>query len=279
MILLIGGTGQVGLRVAKLLPRGQAVRALAHSDASAQTLAQLGIETVRGDLGAPETLARAFAGVDTLFLLTPFSPEQLQHEQNALDAGRELRRVVKVSVINDGGIAIAKAHEEIGRRLREREIEATLLRPDFFVSNLLAQLDLIRSGQLIYPAGEARRTFVDPADIAEVAVAELTAEIPVGGELILTGPESLSFAELAARIAAILGSEVQFVDAPASAWREGLLAAGVPEFYADALVELFERDIKPLGTVAPSGDVERVLGRPPQPVDRFIRDELAGALA
>jgi len=279
VILLIGGTGQVGLRVAKLLQRRRDVRALAHSDASAQALEQLGIETVRGDLGAPETLARAFAGVDTLFLLTPFSPEQLQHEQNALDAGQELRRVVKVSAINDGGIAIANAHEEIGRRLTEREIDATLLRPDFFVSNLLAQLDLIRSGQLIYPAGEARRTFVDPADIAEVAVAELTAETPLRGQLILTGPESLGFPDLAGRIAAILGREVKFVDAPASAWREGLLGAGVPEFYADALVELFERDIKPTGTVAPSGDVERVLGRPPQPVDRFIRDELAPALA
>jgi uncharacterized protein YbjT (DUF2867 family) len=279
VILLIGGTGQVGLRVAKLLQSSQDVRALAHSDASTRALEQLGIETVRGDLGEPKTLAPAVAGVDTLFLLTPFSPAQLEHEQNALDAAGELRRVVKLSAINDGGIAIGKAHEAIGRRLAEREIEVTLLRPDFFVSNLLAQLDLIRSGQLIYPAGEARRTFVDPGDVAKVAVAELTAESPVGGELILTGPESLGFADLAARIAAILGREVEFVDAPASAWREGLLGAGVPEFYADALVELFEGDIKPTGTVAPSGDVERVLGRPPHPVDRFIRDELATALA
>jgi uncharacterized protein YbjT (DUF2867 family) len=279
LILLIGGTGQVGLRVAKLLQGRRDIRALAHSDASGQALEQLGFEAVRGELAQPETLAPAFAGVDTLFLLTPFSPEQRQHEQNALDAGRELRRVVKVSVINDGGIAIAKAHHEIGRQLAEQEIEVTLLRPDFFVSNLLAQLDLIRSGQLIYPAGDARRTFTDPADIAEVAAAELTAETPVGGELILTGPEALGFADLAARIASILGREVEFVDAPPSAWREGLLSAGVPEFYADALVELFERDIKPTGTVAPSSDVERVLGRPPRPVDRFIRDELAAALA
>jgi len=278
LILLLGGTGQVGLRVAKLLQGRGDVRALAHSDASAQTLEQLGVEVVHGDLGRPETLATAFAGVETLFLLTPFSPEQLRQEQNVLDAAAALRRVVKVSAINDSDIAIAKAHREIGRRLLERELEVTLLRPDFFVSNVLAQLDLIRSGQLVYPAGEARRTFVDPLDIAEVAVAELTAETPVGGELIVTGPESLGFADVGARLGAGLERAVEFVDAPASAWREGLLAAGVPEFYADALVELFERDIKPTGTVAPTSDVERVLGRPPHPVDRFIRDELAAAV-
>ena len=279
MILLTGATGQVGLRVAKLLQGRPDVRALAHSDRSAETLASLGFEVVRGDLGAPETLALAFAGVDTLFLLTPFSPDQLRQEENAVDAGRELRRLVKISVINDGGIAIASAHEEITRRLAGTELETTFLRPDFFVSNVLTQLDLIRSGQLIYPAGAAKRTFIDPADIAEVAAAELTAEKPVGGELILTGAESLGFTDLADRISAILGREVQFVDAPAAAWRDGLLGAGVPEFYADALVELFERSIKPDGAVAPSGDVERVLGRPPRSVDRFLREELAPALA
>ena len=181
-------------------------------------------------------------------------------------------------MINDGGIAIARAHEEITRRLARTEIETTFLRPDFFVSNLFAQLDLIRRGQLIYPAGAAKRTFVDPADIAEVAVAELTAETPVRGELILTGSESLGFADLAARISSAVGREIQFVDAPALAWRDGLLGAGVPEFYADALVELFERDIKPTGTVAPTGDIERVFGRQSHTVDRFIRDELVPAL-
>lgn len=278
MILLTGATGQVGLRLARRLAPRAGVRALARSDSAAAALRELGIDVVRGDLADPATLPPALEGVDTLFLLTPFSPDQAQLEHNALDAGRELRKVAKLSAINRG-IAISKAHEEIARRLRESGLQASILHADFFVSNLFTQLDPIRNGQLIYPAdGTARRAFVDPEDIAEVAAAELTAEDPVGGDLAITGPESLTFAELAERISAGLGRKVALVDPPANAWRDGLVAAGVPGFYADALVELFERDIKPVGAIAPTPDVRRVLGRPAQSVDRFIRDELAPAL-
>ncbi|MDQ4145840.1 MAG: NmrA family NAD(P)-binding protein [Actinomycetota bacterium] len=277
MMLLVGASGQVGSRVARMLAGRDEVRALAHSDRSAVFLIELGFEVVSGDLGDRSTLNEASKGVDSLFLVTPFTPSQLEHEANALDAGRELRRVVKISALNRG-VSFSRPHEEIERRLQASELEVSVLRPDFIVSGLMAQRELIRQGQIVFPADGARRAFIDPNDIAEVAVHEVTAINPVGGHLLLTGPESLSFAELAGRLSARLGRRVDFVDVPAHAWREGLVDSGVPDFYADALVELFERDIKP-SSISVSEDVERVLGRSPRRIDHFIEHEISPAIA
>lgn len=277
MMLLIGATGQVGARLASMLAGREGVRALAHTEDSAVFLDGLGYEVVRGDLGDPSTLKEAFDGVDSLFLLTPFTPSQLDQEANALDAGRDLRRVVKISALNRG-VLFSEAHEEIERRLQTSGMEVSILRPDFIVSGLIAQRELIRQGRIVFPANGARRAFIDPNDIAEVAVHELTASSPVGGQLMLTGPESLTFGELAGRLSARLGGPVEFIDVPGPAWREGLVSGGIPEFYADALVELFERDIKS-SSIFVSPDVERVLRRSPLHIDRFIEEEMAPVIA
>lgn len=279
-ILLTGATGLVGSRVAASLAGHAGVRALARSDRAAAALEADGGHPVRGDLDEPATLAAAFAGVERLFLLTPFGERQAAQEHAALDAAEQagVTGVVYLSLIGtDLDIAFARPHAQIEARLAAGPWRTTVLRPDFFAQNLHGQTDLIRGGQLIFPAGRAALAPVDVADIAAAAAAALTADRQPAGTYTLTGPERLTFAQVAEQVTAAVGHHVTYIDAPANAWREGLLAAGVPAPQADGLVEMFDT-YKQTGGTWVTGGVQRLTGRPARPLVAFLADELAPAL-
>jgi len=115
---------------------------------------------------------------------------------------------------------------------------------------------------------------VDVRDLAAVAERVLTGPGHEGKTYDLTGPESLSYADVAATLPAVLGRPVRYVDVPPEAAKQSMLAAGMPGWNAAALVELY-------GVFAAgrhsrvTDDVERVLGRPPISFERFARENAA----
>lgn len=284
-ILLTGATGNVGAHVAAALAGRDDVRVLALTEADGEALARQGHrDVVLGDLARPETLPPAFGGVGRLFLLTPFVPDQLELEGNALDAAETagVGRVVKVSFAMDGPdggpITQAKPHQEIERRLAGSEAAATVLRPEWIATNLLAQVEPIRGGRLVYPSPpHVRHNPMDPRDIAEAAVAALLADEPQTGAFDLTGHEALTLPELAGRIGEAVGRKIVHVEPPMAAWRDGLVGIGVPDWWADALVELFGAFNRRVEAPV-TGDLERLTGRPARPVDEFLREYLAPAV-
>jgi dihydroflavonol-4-reductase len=68
--LVTGASGYLGIELCRLLvERGRAVRALVRSDAAAERLAGLPLETVRGDVLEPASLRAALAGCARVFHL------------------------------------------------------------------------------------------------------------------------------------------------------------------------------------------------------------------
>jgi len=279
LTLIVGGTGAVGTHVTRALAGRPGVRALAHSDASADALRAAGLaDVVRGDLGDPSSLPRAFAGVTRLFLLTPFTADQAARELAAVDAaGDRLERLVKLSVERPETIRFGRGHAVVEERLRGAPYPVTLLRPGAFMTNLLGQAPLIAAGRLVQPMGDAALTWVDPADVAAVAVAALTAPAPPAGDLVPTGPERLTFAQTAAALGRAAGREVTYVDPGEDAWRRDLLDAGLPPFYVEGLVDLAARYREGWGT-GPTQDVARLAGRPPRGLEDWARAALVPAL-
>lgn len=278
MILLIGATGTIGSRVAGLLAGRDDVRCLVRSDAAAAVVAGRGHTAVRGDLAAPGTLKPAFTGCDAVLLVTPYRPDQLDLELAALDAAETagVRHLVALSVLDAApgvDVAMSRGHRLVEMQLGERGIPHTVLRPDWFASNAEAQRDLIRGGILTYPYAEAVTAPVDPRDIAEVAVAALTAAEPWNRTVELTGPQALTFRENADRIAAVTGRPVMFLEASPEDWHGGLIAAGLERWNADALLELIAGYAQRTGDPVRSG-VPDVLGRPARSFDDWVRDEL-----
>jgi uncharacterized protein YbjT (DUF2867 family) len=281
LVLVIGATGVMGREVMRSLAGRCRLRALVHSDMSDAQIARRypQAERVQCDLLEGASLGAAFNEVDRVFLLTPSVPEQLRLEENVLSAAENagVRRIVYVSSTDVGWeIELSAAHRLMEYWLTASGVPHTVVRPEYLLNNLLGEVDELARGRLVAPSGDGRCPFVDARDVGAVAAAVLLAAEPVEGPLEVTGPESLSFAELAGRLQAVLGRPIEHIDPDPAQWALQAASAGMAPWLADALAEYFEalRE-RPLQA---SDDTRRVTGRSPRSVEDFAADVLAPAM-
>lgn len=216
--------------------------------------------------------------MSTLFLLSAPGPTLEAHDLAMLGAARGVRRIVKLSAIGTGERQVGGWHLPGERAVRASGLEWTLLRPSSFASNVLRWAGPIRAGEPVPNlTGTGAQGVIDPRDVAEVAVRALTSSDLAGEIHTLTGPEALSVPDQAARLGRLLGRTVATVDVPLDAARERMLASGMDPAFADAAVDgsAYVRDGH---NATVTGDVERILGRPPRDFDTWVRDH-RGAFA
>lgn len=222
MILVIGGTGRIGSAlVRQLKASGVPTRALVR----ATPRAGFQVETVTGDLDAPDSLDAAMAGATSLFLLTTQSPRQQARELAAIAAAAraDVRHVVKVSASDaatgpDSPTPVGRAHAAAEVALKASGMAWTLLRPNAFMPVVLGPLfqQAGATGRFQLPLGSGRVAFVDVEDIARAAAWALTHPAEAAGRVLsITGPESLGLADIADRFAAALGRPVKASSPPA----------------------------------------------------------------
>lgn len=282
MILITGGTGTTGREVVAELQRlgAASVRALVRDPARALFIREAGFETFEGDFDRPETLDAALEGVETALLLTPPSPLTYAYQRDFIEASKRagVRRVVKLSAVGADASApesFGKWHGQAEEFLKASGLGWTILRPNFFMQNLLGQAHTIATQGAIYqPGGDARASLIDARDIASVAARALTDAGHEGKTYTLTGPEALSYGEAAAKISEATGRPVRYVAITPEQFREGALAQGLPEWLVSALGLL--NDLFASGDAAEvTDDVRRVGGREPKTFDEFARDHAA----
>jgi uncharacterized protein YbjT (DUF2867 family) len=278
MILVIGATGTTGSAVVdELRRRGVPFRALTQRVAAAQELAARDIDVVVGDIRQPETLTAAFAGVERLYLATPSgSPDQGEIECRLLDAAHRagVRSVVKISVLaadSQSFDRFYRIHGEVEEYLGQLGLAATILRPNNFMQNLArVNLPTILGDSALYvAAGEARISFVDVRDIAAVAAEALLNDAHNGQVYELTGPEALTYGEVAAQLSSRLGREIRYVALADAAARQGMLGAGLSPWYADGLIELYASYRRGEGAVV-TETIRHVSGQMPRSLADYL---------
>jgi uncharacterized protein YbjT (DUF2867 family) len=278
-VLVVGASSRVGADVARaLVARGVPVRAMTRRPEA--TMPE-GVEVVRADLGDASSLRDACAGARRLFLMSSPTSEQVTLETNAIAAAEAtgVDHIVKISNIPVPGLdsGLHGNHRAIEARLAASTIGSTVLQPSFFNSVLARQLPLIRGGRFVMPTGDGRIAWIDPRDIAAVAAAVLADPEPPAGAFRLTGPEALSAADVAARIASVSGRAVSLLQPALDSWQADLRSSGMDPWLLESTVHLYEavaRDA--LAELSPN--VERLSGRSPRPIDDWIRDELVPRL-
>jgi len=247
MILVTGATGlNGGELVRKLSARGVAVSALVRNRPKAAALAALPhVTVVEGDLSRPETLRAPLAGITRAFLVSSSDPRMQEVQGNFVAAAKEagVKHLVKLSGIMpdlDSPFRFARMHGEIERRIEASGMAYTHLRPGEFMHAYFRQVPaIVGRGELRLPMGDGRIASVDVGDIAEAAARVLTGAGHEGKIYRLTGPEALTMAEVAERLSAATGKTIKYVAVDPEEARKAQLAAGVPQFLADALFELF----------------------------------------
>jgi len=278
MILIIGGTGVVGRElVDRLLQRGEQVRLLARDPGKARERKQDGAEVVQGDLADTDSLGRALDGVKSVFLLSPADPEMPELHANLYGAAQlnHWPHVVRLSALGadpESPLVLGRIHGRADQRLIDSGNPYTILRPAYFMQNLLwFHSSIVNQDAFYAPLGDGAISMIDVRDIAEVAAAALT-EIGHRGEAYeLTGPEAISMPEVALRITEALERRVRYEPISTEEARHNMLSVGFPEWTTDALLELYEA-LAGGGGARTTETVARILGRGPTSIDTFLED-------
>lgn len=238
-VLVTGGTGTVGRRVAAFLRARQAdVRTASRNAVAGER------QHVRFDWEDPSTFPAAVEGVDQAFLVAPLSepaPAVAGFLGTAVAAG--LRRVVLLS-----SSAVTDAPFGLGALpplVRDRVAEVAVLRPSWFMENFVGSHPIaagIRDrGHITSATDKGRVAFVDPNDIAAVAGTLLLGHPIPDGEIILTGPEALSYDEAASIISEVTGRSVRHTSITPDELCIAIASSGVPIEYARVLAGMDEQ--------------------------------------
>jgi uncharacterized protein YbjT (DUF2867 family) len=235
VILVTGATGLVGGAVVRqLAAQGVAVRALVRSREKAAEIAGSTVETVVGDFGRPETLGPALQGVTRALLISHHDVRQVELQGNFVEAARQAG---PVHVVKLSGLATAPGspsqsgrwHAETEARIRDAGLPWTFLHPPYFMQNLLRAAPAIAAhGVLTAAMKDGRIAMVDARDVAAVAVAALTAPGHEGQTYVVTGPEALSHAMVAAILSEAIGRTITYRDIELDALRQQLVSGGAP---------------------------------------------------
>jgi uncharacterized protein YbjT (DUF2867 family) len=279
-ILITGATGNVsGALIDALEGSRLELRGLVRDESKGRELEGRGVTPVVGDLDDPSTLPSAFAGVDDLWLLNVTGPRAPENSMNAVWAAREagVERIVRMSAVGaavDAPTRNGRLHALSDAELEHSGMRWTVLRPHFFMQNLLGMAEGIAAGGAFYVnMGDARVGMVDVRDIGELAAAVLRAEPERhdGQIYTVTGPEAISFAQVASQLGDELGREVRYVPVPDEAAAQAMSELGLSKWLIDLSVEYAEAFRAGWGEVT-SHDFERVVGRAPRSFAQFARD-------
>lgn len=281
MILITGATGRIGGATLKqLTSRGVPVRVLLRNPEKAAAVASPGVETVIGDLAQPRSLETALEGVTSALLVSPLDPRQVELQGNFIDAAKGTGRVhvVKISGLGtalDSPVRSGRWHAQTEKHLEDSGLPFTHIRPPFFMQNILRFAPTIRvSGEFVGALNQGKVAMIDVDDIAAVAATVLTASGHTGKAYTLTGPEALSYQDVAEKLSQRLGRPITYKNIPLEAMRERLLASGMPEWHVDVQVD-FTTALGAGHASTVTDTVEAVTGTPPRTVEQFIREHVA----
>ncbi|KZK98006.1 MULTISPECIES: ergot alkaloid biosynthesis protein [unclassified Pseudovibrio] len=268
-ILVIGGTGKTGRYVAESLKAKKVTFRIG-------TRNPRETNHVSFDWMNPTASAPAFEGVRAAYVVAPTNTSD--HEkvvppilETALKAGVQRFVLLSASSLERGGPMMGQVHDWLALNAREW----TVLRPTWFMQNFSEQqhLPTIREESAIYSAtGEGRVGFIDTADIAECAVAALLSEQSANSDFILTGPEALSYSDVAAQLSKVLARKIDHVQLTLEQLIEHLKRGGLPQEYAEILAGM-DINISQGSENRVTSCVKDLTGRAPQSMQAFILRE------
>ena len=285
MILITGATGNNGLEIVKLLSRmGVACRALVRTAEKSGVLANLpGVEVAYGDFAAPDTLASALDGIDRALLISAIDPKLPELQGNFIQAAKRagVPYVVKFSgAWTMGGADLrewrfTRWHAEAEKILEDSGLAFTHLQPNQFMQVYLRfQPTIAAQGKFFAACKDARVSPVDIRDIAAVAAAVLTGSGHEGKSYVITGPESLTYTEIADKLSAALGKKVAYVDVSLDQARKTMIDSGSPQWYVDGQIEQFQVRLKGY-QAAVTTVVSEVAKKQPIAFDQFAQNHAA----
>lgn len=283
-ILVTGATGNIaGAVIPALVQGGASVRAYVRDLEKASNLKELGVELAQGDFSDQAALNRAAQGVDAFLAITAPNPDAvLQGEvllNAALNSGSPYYvRISAIGAAADAPTENGRLHHQSDEALISSGLTYTILRPHFFMQNLFASVETIKGdGNMYWGMGEGKLGMIDVRDIADCVVSLLLNGGHDNKIYTPSGPDSISFQDVARIISNGLGKPVNYVPVSLDAVREAILSLGWGEWGAQVMVQYSKAYSENWGDFV-TDDVEILTGQKPRSFKNFIDEVLVHAL-
>jgi uncharacterized protein YbjT (DUF2867 family) len=262
--LVLGATGKTGRRIIeRLRARGVPTRAGSRSGQPPF------------DWEDPATWAPALEGVGSAYI--SYYPDLAV--PGAVEATRSFAELAVGSGVRRLALLSGRGEpeaERAERAVRDTGADLTILRSTWFMQNFSEDymLDHVLSGEIRLPAGDVPTPFLDIDDLADIAVEALTDDRHVGQLYELTGPRSLTMAEVAAEISAAADREVRYAAVSLDQHAAEAAEHGVPPEFVEFLTYLFGEVVDGRNASTTDG-VRRALGREPRDFGDYARGTAA----
>lgn len=281
MIVITGPNGNVGTELVRMLAQDGTLpfRVAANTPAKIAKLYGDRVAVTKFSFDDQSTWPATLDGISTLFLLFP-----LPHPRTArtwmlpfIDAARAAgaSHIIYVSVPTAGDTKFVP-HYTVERAIEASGVPYTFLRAAFFAQNLIRDItthavDIATSDEILIPAGKGETSFVDSRDVAEVAVTIMRNPAPhVGQAYVLSGPESLSFHQVATIMTEELGRPIAYREPSFLRFWQivGKRVTWDTLLFMTGVYWLTRRG----SNTTLSDTLGRLLGRPPRTMRQFIAD-------
>jgi uncharacterized protein YbjT (DUF2867 family) len=285
-VLVTGVTGKVG---GFLIPRLAAYNAIRVRifGRNEKTLARFNETNVEVAMGCFENTAHVRAAVkdiDTIVLITPANANAASQAELVVNAAKKagVRKIVRVSVFKadvDGPTLITKLHGQTDNLIQASGMVYTILRPGFFMQNLLflAAQSIVDESRIYFATGRGKFGMIDLRDIADCIEQIIVSDGYENEILTLTGPESICFQDIADRLSFILERPIDYISISPQAVERSIQTKGLGNWYATTMRQLCEQYAKNWGFMT-TNNVERITGHPARSFETFAREILCPAL-
>lgn len=283
-ILVTGASGDLGRKtLVHLLKRTPAenLAGLVRDPAKAKDLADLGIELRQGDYMEPQSLLRAFDGIDKVMLTAThaFTDRKTAHA-NVIDAAvaKGVKHLVYMPIIRKTGSAFSMkevTEEDIftEQKLLSSGLAYTLAyHPPFMdVLGFYIGTNAHETGVRM-PAGNGKFAAASRNDLAEAHAAILTGKGHENKTYSLTGDPAISFADCAGLLSKVHGKKVPYVVVSDEEFLESVRVKGIPDFVAVFALKWIQ-GMNDGEWADQTKDLENLIGHKPQTGFEYFRDD------
>jgi ergot alkaloid biosynthesis protein len=266
-VLLTGGTGKTGSRIAaQLATRNVRTRLASRHPQTGQTFF---------DWFEPSTFAPALENMESVYLLAPLGVADclqvmLPFIEQALATGVQRLVFLSSSLVPEGAPALGQVHQYLHRHAPSWVV----LRPSWFMQNFSEQQHrktIRQHGAIFSATGSGKVPFIDAGDIAAVAAEALTDQAFPSGDTVLTGPDLLSYADVAAILTDVVGYPVRHQPLTEEELARNFEKGGIAKEFASLLASL-DSAIANGAEARLTTEVERITGRPPISFQTFAQN-------
>ena len=278
MILITGATGKTGsAAVQELSNQNIPFRVLIRNEDKLNQITDMGGEVIIGTIEDDAALNQAMEGVQKALVLLPNSEQQLFLEKKVVDAALEanVQHIVKMSsmeAVPEATSPIPKLHMQSENYIKNSGMNWTMIKPNFFMQNLLGSgKTIVEQNKFFLPMGEGKAGMIHTKDVGTVIAKVLSEDGHEGQNYEVTGPEILSFHDVAEIFSKVLGKKVDYINVPIDEYKKTLSQFLTNQWHLDSVIDLF-KDIAEGGIEDKTDTFEDLIGKSPCSLEQFIQE-------